>query len=239
MGDDRRCPSQPTSRSRTVRTHHTCIVQNVPVSPPYNLLYSPPQRHVRAPLKYRNYVDSNTIINQLLQQDDREIAMQLSRTPHSLPNIFTEFQQNNTIMFSISDEEAKDPESVPEAQKSVYWNKWLIAMHDELESLKAKETYEPVDTIPPGRKAVQCKWVLHIKHDKNNSITWFKARLVAKGFTQIPGQDFTYTFAPVACWDSIHTLLSTTALNDYELRQLDMLRMDNMFSRFEITQKED
>ena len=54
--------------------------------------------------------------------------MQLSRTPHSLPNIFTEFQQNNTIMFSISDEEAKDPESVLEAQKSVYWNEWLIAI---------------------------------------------------------------------------------------------------------------
>ena len=95
-------------------------------------------------------------------------------------------------------------------------------MHDELESLKAKETYKPVDTIPPGRKAVQCKWVLHIKHDKNNSIAWFKARLVTKGFIQIPGQDFTYTFAPVTCWDSIRTLLSTTALNDYELRQLDV-----------------
>ena len=148
--------------------------------------------------------------------------MQLSCTPHSLPNIFTKFQQNNTIMFSISDEEAKDPESVPKAQKSVYWNKWLIAMHDELESLKAKETYEPVDTIPPGRKAVQCKWVLHIKHNKNNSIAWFKARLVTKGFTQILGQDFTYTFAPVACWDSIRTLLSITALNDYELCQLNV-----------------
>ena len=95
-------------------------------------------------------------------------------------------------------------------------------MHDELESLKAKETYELVDSIPPGRKAVQCKWVLHIKHDKNNSIAQFKACLVTKGFTQIPGQDFTYTFAPVARWDSIRALLAITALNDFELRQLNV-----------------
>ena len=45
---------------------------------------------------------------------------------------------------------------------------------------------------------------------------------LAKGFTQIPSQDFTYTFAPIAHWDSICTLLAITALNDYELRQLDV-----------------
>jgi hypothetical protein len=45
---------------------------------------------------------------------------------------------------------------------------------------------------------------------------------VAKGFTQIPGQDFNYTFAPVARWDSIRTVLSIATLNDYELRQLDV-----------------
>ena len=188
----------------------------------YYPLYSLPRRPVHAPLKYRNYVHSDTIVDQLLQQDNQEIAIQLSRTPNSLSDAFTQFQQNDTIMFSISDEEAKDPESVPEAQKSVYWNKWLIAMHDKLESLKAKETYELVDSIPPGRKAVQCKWVLHIKHDKNNSIAQFKACLVTKGFTQIPGQDFTYTFAPVARWDSIRALLAITALNDFELRQLNV-----------------
>jgi Reverse transcriptase (RNA-dependent DNA polymerase) len=95
-------------------------------------------------------------------------------------------------------------------------------MHDELESLKAKETYEPVNELSPRQKAVQCKWVLHIKRDKHNAISHFKARLVAKGFTQIPSQDFTYTFAPITCWDSIHAILAITALNDYELCQLDV-----------------
>jgi hypothetical protein len=94
-------------------------------------------------------------------------------------------------------------------------------MQEELASLKAKAVYEPVCTLPTSRRAVQHKWVLHIKHDKSNAISRFKARLVAKGFTQIPGQNFNYTFMPVACWDSIRTVLSLATVHDYELRQLD------------------
>jgi hypothetical protein len=88
--------------------------------------------------------------------------------------------------------------------------------------LKAKHVYEDVQILPTGRKAVQHKWVLHIKRDKDGAISRFKARLVAKGFTQIPGQDFSFTFAPVARWDTIRSLLCISAINDYELRQLDV-----------------
>jgi Reverse transcriptase (RNA-dependent DNA polymerase) len=76
-------------------------------------------------------------------------------------------------------------------------------MYEELESLKAKGVYEEVDELPPGQKAISCKWVLHIKRNKEGQISRFKARLVAKGFTQVPGHDFTFTFAPVARWDSL------------------------------------
>ena len=95
-------------------------------------------------------------------------------------------------------------------------------MHKELESLKAKGVYEEVESLPPNRKAVQCKWVLHIKRNKSGQITRFKARLVAKGFTQIPGQDFTFTFTLVARWDSIQTILCIAAVQNLELRQLDV-----------------
>jgi hypothetical protein len=95
-------------------------------------------------------------------------------------------------------------------------------MYKELASLKAKSVYEEVDAILPNCKPVQCKWVLHIKQDKTGAISHFKAHLVTKGFTQIPGQDFSFTFAPIAHWDSIHTLLSLMAINDFELCQLNV-----------------
>jgi hypothetical protein len=122
----------------------------------------------------------------------------------------------------IDDPDAKDPKSVREAELSVYWAHWLAALYEELESLKAKGVYVEVDEIPPGRKPVDSKWVLHIKRDGDGLISRFKARLVAKGFTQIPGQDFTYTFAPVARWESIRLLLAIAATYDWELRQIDV-----------------
>ena len=126
------------------------------------------------------------------------------------------------VICSLRDDDASDPLSIPEARKSQYWTEWLSAIHEELESLKVKGVYEETDSLPPNRKAIQCKWVLHIKRDKDGTISCFKARLVAKGFTQIPGQDFNFTFAPVARWDSIRSLLSIATIKDYEIRQLDI-----------------
>jgi hypothetical protein len=128
----------------------------------------------------------------------------------------------DALIYSLRDDDASDPQTVSEARRSKYWTEWLAAIHEELESLKAKGVYEEVQSLPPGRKAVQHKWVLHIKRDKDGVISRFKARLVAKGFTQIPGQDFSFTFAPVARWDTIRSILCIAALNDYEVRQLDV-----------------
>jgi Reverse transcriptase (RNA-dependent DNA polymerase) len=124
--------------------------------------------------------------------------------------------------YALRDDDASDPSTVTEAKRSKYWSEWLAAMHEELASLKAKGVYEEVEAVPPHRKPVQCKWVLHIKRDKTGAISHFKARLVAKGFTQIPGQDFSFTFAPVTRWDSIRSILCLAAINDFELRQLDV-----------------
>src|SRR5260370_2556189 len=95
-------------------------------------------------------------------------------------------------------------------------------MHEELKALKAKNVYKEVEDLPQGRKAVQCKWVVHIKWNKDGQISQFKGRLVMKGFTQISGQDYTFTFAPVARWDSIHSILCIAALNNLELCHIDI-----------------
>ena len=165
---------------------------------------------------------SESIIDQLVLVDNDELHTPTTVTPESMPSALADFVNNNVVICTISDDTAVDPNSVKEARNSIYWNEWLGAMQEELASLKAKVVYEPVRTLPASQHAVQHKWVLHIKRDKSNTISHFKARLVTKGFTQIPGQDFNYTFTPVARWDSIRTVLSLATIHDYELRQLDI-----------------
>lgn len=116
----------------------------------------------------------------------------------------------------------KDPQTIQEAQKSKYWVRWLTAIHEEKESLVAKEVFQEIEVVPPGRRAIGSRFVFRIKRDEHGHIVRFKVRLVAQGFTQIPGQDFTFTFAPVARWDSIRFLLALAAVRDYEIRHLDI-----------------
>ena len=76
--------------------------------------------------------------------------------------------------------------------------------------------------FPPGEKTVGCKWVFTVKHLQDGSIERYKARLVAKGFTQIPGKDFSATFAPVAKLTTVRLIVSLVASHSWPLHQLDV-----------------
>jgi hypothetical protein len=168
----------------------------------------------------------NTILLDLLNSpDDCEIDIECN--VDDLQLLAQSFVEVDTFVGAslhdpINDPSEKDPFSIQHAKSSIYWSYWLAAIYEELESPKAKGVYEEVQELPPNQKAVGCKWVLRIKRDRDGLISRFKARLVAKGFTQIPGQDYNYTFAPVAQWESICTVLTIAAEHDMELRQIDV-----------------
>ena len=63
---------------------------------------------------------------------------------------------------------------------------------------------------------------MKVKHNADGSLDRYKARLVAKGYSQHPGFDFKETFAPTVHYSTIHIVLALTALEDLELRSVDI-----------------
>ena len=69
---------------------------------------------------------------------------------------------------------------------------------------------------------VGSKWVFKVKKDAADQIERYCARLVAQGFTQVPGVDYFDMFTPIAKCTSIRTVLTTAAINDWEIQQLNI-----------------
>ena len=99
--------------------------------------------------------------------------------------------------------------------------KWKAAMQEELRALDKNRTWEIVP-LPPGKKAVGCKWVFAVKQTPEGKIDRYKARLVAKGYSQTYGIDYDETFAPVAKMGTVRTLVSIAANEGWKLHQLDV-----------------
>ena len=94
-------------------------------------------------------------------------------------------------------------------------------MLNELESSKKNDVWE-LTTLPNGRKAIGCKWVLRKKFKTDSSLEKYKARLVAKGFTHQSSVDFVDTYSPVAKFASNRIITFVVAIMDLELHQLDV-----------------
>jgi Reverse transcriptase (RNA-dependent DNA polymerase) len=98
---------------------------------------------------------------------------------------------------------------------------WKTAMLEELEALDKNKTWELM-SLPPGKKAVGCKWVFTVKQNPEGRVERYKARLVAKGYGQTYGIDYDETFAPVAKMSTVRTLISLAANEGWKLHQLDV-----------------
>ena len=114
-----------------------------------------------------------------------------------------------------------DPRSFKEAMASRESAFWREAVNDEMDSIIGNNTWE-LSELPPGSKAIGCKWVFRRKYKTDGTVSAFKARLVAKGFRQREGIDYFDTYAPVARITSIRILFALASLQNLIVHQMDV-----------------
>lgn len=114
-----------------------------------------------------------------------------------------------------------DPATFAEAMNGDDAALWRLAMDEEMESLRANNTWT-LEECPRTSRAIPVKWVFKKKLDSNGSVERYKARLVVKGFHQREGIDFEEVFAPVSKYSTMRALLGVVASRDLALHQLDI-----------------
>ena len=112
----------------------------------------------------------------------------------------------------------KEPTNYKEASEQ---SEWVEAMNKEIHALIKNNTWDIVD-LPPGKKAIGCKWVYKVKLKPDGTLERCKARLVAQGYTQKFGVDYEETFSPVIKMTTIRALIAIAASKGWDIFQLDV-----------------
>ena len=110
------------------------------------------------------------------------------------------------------------PTSIAEAQKSKEWDE---SVDKKLDAMEDTNTWS-VSALPPGKKAVGCRWIHSLKFNADSTLERRKSRLVAKGYTQKEGLNYNEMFSPVAKMATIKLLLKVAASKKWFFSQLDI-----------------
>jgi hypothetical protein len=108
------------------------------------------------------------------------------------------------LVMSISDIE---PQTFSQAVDQQVWRE---AMLEEYESIVRNDVWEVVPRLV-GKSVVTSRWLYKTKYVADGSIEKHTARFVVQGFSQIEGVDYDETFAPVARYTSIGSIIAIAA----------------------------
>ncbi|KAJ9556664.1 hypothetical protein OSB04_011278 [Centaurea solstitialis] len=149
----------------------------------------------------------------------RTTSTQDASTVHPITNYLSYDNFSNTHKVFLAAITTNDePKNFKQAMQDP---KWIEAMKKEIQALELNDTWT-LESLPEGKRAIDSKWVYKIKYKPNGDTERYKARLVARGFTQIEGEDFHDTFAPVAKLVTVRTLLAVATKNNWLIHQLDV-----------------
>ena len=99
---------------------------------------------------------------------------------------------------------------------------WRKAIDDEFEAFNRHNVGTLVEK-PPNGNFLGGMWIFSRKRDEHHRIIKHKARWVIFGNHQIHGLDFFDTYTSVGKSDSLQILLSTAAVNGWDILQFDIV----------------
>ena len=110
-----------------------------------------------------------------------------------------------------------DNEYIPKTyEEAMQDDEWKESVGDEIGAMIKNDTWFETE-LPKGKKAVTSSLLYTIKYLANGKPERKKTRLVARGYTQVYGEDYLDTFAPVAKLHTIRILLSLAVNLEWDL----------------------
>eukprot|EP00253_Pinus_taeda_P027644 PITA_27644 len=94
-------------------------------------------------------------------------------------------------------------------------------MVEEYDSIVRNSVWEVVPR-PENKSVVSSRWPYKVIQDVDGSVEKHKARFVARGFSQVEGIDYDETFAPVAMYLFIRSMLELSGQMGWNIHQMDV-----------------
>ena len=126
--------------------------------------------------------------------------------------------------YALYGTETVQPLSMTEALESPDADMGKAAAQEEYDALMQHDTWSLVP-LPPRCSTIGSKWVFKVKCNAQVEVDRYKCPLVAQGFGQKPELDYTETFALVAKFATIHTLIAFVAQRKMHIHQMDVKTM--------------
>jgi hypothetical protein len=99
---------------------------------------------------------------------------------------------------------------------AIHRKEWVDAMTKEYQSIMKNEVWEIIPR-PKNKDVVSSRWLFKIKHATDGSIEKYKEIFVSHGFSQKEGIDYEETFAPMARYTLIKTIIGLAAKMKWKL----------------------
>ncbi|GJU54337.1 retrotransposon protein, putative, ty1-copia subclass [Tanacetum coccineum] len=203
-----------------------CIFVGYPKETMGYYFYYPPENKIVVE-RYAYFLDNDFILQKesvrIVELEDEDILPSENTSEHPIEE---EKIDPDRLCFNVEVEEhnlgdLNEPANYKAALSDPEFEKWLVAMNAEMQSMYDNKVWRLV-VLPPNAKVVKSKRIYKKKTDMDGKVHIYKARLVAKGSTQTYGVDYEETFSLVADIRAIRILIAIVAYYDYEIWKMNV-----------------